>query len=222
MKTKKDIICNVDYKARFYRFLDLMQETGGGFGMSVIGDVDRIFDNKVKAKSVNNKVSKLSSDKVKFLEKTEYKEFFARIIDTNFQYRGLNGKVSSHPSIEQEIIDYFKLCLELEIIPTVPSLCVYLSCNLNELYKVASNPTLPNYGAVNKAIISIQAVQEQATIEGDMKPNLYQFLSKNYYGLRDTQTLVVGDIVDNSLANTSDTVATLEEQLELESKQDEK
>ena len=57
MKTKEDIICNVDYKARFYRFLDLMQETGGGFGMSVIGDVDRIFDNKVKAKSVNNKIN---------------------------------------------------------------------------------------------------------------------------------------------------------------------
>ena len=34
--------------------------------------------------------------------------------------------------------------------------------------------------------------------------------------------VIVGDIVDNSLANTSDTVATLEEQLELESKQDEK
>ncbi len=174
--------------------------TGSENNVETIRDDIKKGSDSVSVKNrTGKKISKTAKSQYKpmleLLTQDNYKEFMSTILQKSFvdKYSNVSLGFANNSEVYEEMCDYFKLCINLEIPPTIPSLCGFLGISLNVFYNTANDTTALNYDLVNKAIINIQAIQETSAISGQINSNLYTFLSRNYYGLKDTQQIALND-----------------------------
>ena len=113
--------------------------------------------------------------------------------------------------------DYFKLCYDCNIIPTIASLSLYLGLNRETLYNYANNPKTYDYSNILRmAINTCQSYQETAVLDGSIPSVPFIFLSKNYFGLKDTTDISFNNNQDTNIMNNTNTMQVIKEQIESE------
>ena len=171
-----------------------------------------VIDKGNPKNSCKNKLSE-------YLSQPNVKKFNCIITDKNFdtiKKRGYPRFFNSVDECLEEVEDYFKLCYDCDMIPTIASLSLYLGVNRETLYNYANNPRIYEYSNIVKsAIDTCQSYQESAVLSGDIPSVPFIFLSKNYFNLKDTTDVRVNnDTQDNTI--NSNTMSVIREQIEME------
>ena len=176
---------------------------------------ERINQVLEKGNPTHSSKNKLSE----YLSQPNVKAFNSIITSKNFEcikVRGYPRTFKNREECANEIEDYFKLCYQYDMIPTIASLCLYIGINRDTLYNISNNPKIYDYyDIVKSAIDTCHSYQESAVLSGDIPSVPFIFLAKNYYNLKDqTDVRFNQDTQDNTI--NSNTMATIKEQIELE------
>ncbi|MGN0340150.1 MAG: terminase small subunit [Lachnospira sp.] len=99
------------------------------------------------------------------------------------------------PEINQRLDDYFKICSDNAIIPTVEGMTIALGVSRQSLWKW-ENTDYEAGAIINRAKATINAMLTSATIQGKVNPVYSIWLQKNNFQYSDTQTLQVENITD--------------------------
>lgn len=90
--------------------------------------------------------------------------------------------------LEREIDAYFDFCIHRRIAVSVAGLGAWLGVSVGTLsYWKRNRETLPFYESVDMAIAFIHSMAEQGALDGNVPATVYNFVSKNYHGLKDIQ-----------------------------------
>ena len=165
----------------------------------------------------NNNQNKLSQ----FLKQENVKEFNKVMYSRAFI--DMQGRkpfcIESEEICREECREFFELCLKYDIIPSIASLAVYLRVNVDTIYSNIHNPNSPVAEILQNAINICHSLQEESTLHGNINPVLYMFLSKNYYGMQDTNTLSLTTQLTDNTINNQNTMKVIQEQILLENKE---
>ena len=168
-----------------------------------------------KGNPTNSSKNKLSQ----YLSQPNVKKFNAIMTDKGFKGVVKYGYPRTFSSVDEcleEVNEYFKLCYDCEMIPTIASLCLFLGINRDTLYTSANDKRTYAYSDVLKyAINTCQSYQESAVLSGDIPSVPFIFLAKNYYSLKDTTEV---NLSANNQDNTinSESMAAIKQQIEAE------
>lgn len=171
----------------------------------------------LKEKKPNNNQNKLSQ----FLKQDNVKAF-NRILANKAFIDNQGGKpfaIENEEVCKEECAEFFRLCYEFDIIPSVACLSVYLRVDKETIYSNMNNPSSPVANCLKNAVNLCHSLQEESTLHGNINPVLYMFLSKNYYGLKDTNTLNLTSQLTDNTVNTNNTMKVIQEQILLEHKE---
>lgn len=168
-----------------------------------------------KGNPKNSSLNKLSN----YLSQPNVKKFNA--IVTSKAFDGVRKKAYPHvfATVEEcadEVEDYFKLCYECNMIPTIASLALYLGLNRDTLYTYANDSrTYVCSDVLKTAINTCQSYQESAVLGGEIASVPWIFTAKNYFNLKDqTDVHVSATNQDNTI--NSNTMTAIKEQIALE------
>lgn len=165
----------------------------------------------------NNNQNKLSQ----FLKQPNVKEFNKVMYSRAFI--DMQGRspwaIESDEVCREECREFFELCLKYDIIPSIASLAVYLRVNVETIYSNMNNPNSPVGKCLQNAVQICHSLQEESTLHGNINPVLYMFLSKNYYGMKDTNTLSLTTQLTDNTINNQNTMKVIQEQILLENKE---
>ena len=168
-----------------------------------------------KGNPTNSPKNKLSQ----YLSQPNVKKFNAIMTDRGFNLVAKYGYPRVFSSVEEcleEVNEYFKLCYDCEMLPTIASLCLFLGVTRETLYASANDKRTYAYSDVLKyAINTCQSYQENGVLSGDVPSVPFIFLSKNYFGLKDTTEVnVSANNQDNTI--NSETMSVIREQIKSE------
>lgn len=120
----------------------------------------------------------------------------------------------------EECVDYFKLCDQYAIVPTVASLCLYLGIGKERFYGMIKDPRRYNVSNVlATSLATCRAFHEQAFLAGEVPSQVFIFYAKNYYGMKDTSDITVNNSNPQEQIQTQ-TLDTIKEQIRLEKEKD--
>ena len=155
-----------------------------------------------------------------YLSRPNVKEYNSIIIDKTF--RNLGGKpkkfTQGYQECNEEVTEYFQLCMRLEMIPTITALALWLGCSTDSIYTYAKNKQMYEYSDILKNAIDVcKLCNENGAIEGGISPQVFSLLASNYYGLNTSQQVEIKPIIDNQV-NNANTMKVIQEQIALENK----
>ena len=169
-----------------------------------------------KGNPTNSSKSKLTE----YLSQPNVKKYNSIVTSKSFDIvasRGYPRAFDSYKECLEEVEDYFKLCYECNVIPTIASLSLYLGLNRETLYNYANNPKIYDYSNVLRNAINVcQSYQETAVLDGSVPSVPFIFLAKNYYGLKDTTDISVNSNNQNDTTLNNNTMQIIKEQIESE------
>lgn len=116
---------------------------------------------------------------------------------------------------EKEIDDYFQLCSDKEVVPTITTLALWLGVNKDTIYEHANNSSSPFSDLFKNVISYCHSLMQNGAIDGKINPVTYFFISKNDYGMRDDKNITV-TAQQGSNINTQETADALRKQIEEE------
>lgn len=151
-------------------------------------------------------VNQLSS----FLAEENVKEFNTIMYARAFSFN--THAVEDREACIRECVEYFNLCNKYNMIPTISSLCVYIGLSTTQLYGNISNPNCEYKDVLSEAVKVCHMVNENGALAGKIPVTLFQFLSTNYYGLKNTQEVSIKPINTGEVDN-QETLKVIEEQL---------
>ena len=124
----------------------------------------------------------------------------------------LRGRPWAYPSPEalrSEILEYFEFMIGRRIPLTVAGLAAWLGISTaTASYWKKNERLLPWYTEFDTALAYIQSMQEAGAVEGRVVPYTYQFLAKNYHGMRDVREIEVTG--ESGILDASDQKAIIE------------
>lgn len=124
----------------------------------------------------------------------------------------LRGRPWAYPSPEAlraEILEYFEFMIGRRIPLTVAGLSAWLGISTGTArYWKKNENLLPWYTEFDTALAYIQSMQEAGAVEGRVVPYTYQFLAKNYHGMRDVHEIDVTN--ENGILDANDQKAIIE------------
>lgn len=124
----------------------------------------------------------------------------------------LRGRPWAYPTPEalrSEIMEYFEFMIGRRIPITVAGLCAWLGISTHTArYWKTHEQLLPWYTEFETALAYIQSMQEAGAVEGRVVPYTYQFLAKNYHGMRDVREIEVSG--ESGILDASDQKAIIE------------
>lgn len=180
---------------------------------------EKFFDNQI-AKQSNSKnysptVNKSSSS---YLSQENVKEFNKEMQKRVFNSTGIGRPYafSNVVEFEKEVQEYFDLCTDKQVVPTVTSLALWLGCNRDTLYAHANNPNSPFSGIVKNCINYLHSIMQNGTVDGKINPVTYIFISKNDYAMRDDKNITVSAQSNSSPVNSQETMSAIQKQIEEE------
>lgn len=155
-----------------------------------------------------------------FLGQDNVMNVFSSLTEKNF---GKDSQISARgvrllrnrDVLVENVNDFFKLCYENRIIPTIATLECYLGVEDTSFYAFAKNTSEPNSELVRQVIKQCHAINEVAALHGVIDSHLFTFLAKNYYGLKDITSINLAP-TDNNTPNNSDTFNAIKEQIIIE------
>jgi len=114
----------------------------------------------------------------------EYVHFYKKVVATEKK-----GRPWTYPNadvLQKKVSEYFEFCIDRRIAVTVAGLSAWLGISVATLrnWKINSD-TMPFYEVVEPAIAFIHAMTEQGAVDGNVPAQVFMFISKNYYGLKD-------------------------------------
>ena len=125
----------------------------------------------------------------------EKKEELTRITYESNQYRS-NPKTRTNEEIRVALDRYFQDCEEKGQIPTVEDMALALGTSRQVLWdwerRTQTNPERAEL--IIRAKETIAAIDAKLALEGKINPVVYIFRSKNYYGMKDQQEVVVAPV----------------------------
>lgn len=124
----------------------------------------------------------------------------------------LRGRPWAYPTPEalrSEILEYFEFMIGRRIPLTVAGLTAWLGISTaTASYWKKNERLLPWYTEFDTALAYIQSMQEAGAVEGRVVPYTYQFLAKNYHGMRDVREIEVTG--ESGILDASDQKAIIE------------
>ena len=170
--------------------------------------------NMVLAKK-NTKNSFTNTDKLtNYLSQPNVKKFNAIIVDKALNRVNKRHTLNSVEECQSELKEYFTLCYDNNMIPSIASLCCYLGINRDTLYNLASSHT--EYSdSLQNAITICHSYLETGTLSGSIAPLLMIFLGKNYYNMKDDSIVNLTTAITQNNTPTQ-TMNAIREQMELE------
>ena len=152
-----------------------------------------------------------------YLAQPNVKEFNAEIRKRVFNSSGV-GRPYAFQSLEvteKEVNDYFQLCSDKQVVPTVTSLALWLNCDKDTIYNHANNSNSPFFGLFKNVINYCHSLMQNGAVDGKINPVTYFFISKNDYGMRDDKNIQIS-ATQGSNINTQETADALRKQIEME------
>ena len=153
-----------------------------------------------------------------YLQRENVKRYNAVLIDKALIKNCESGRelFKNEKLLKEEVIDYFKLCYDNDIVPNVQNLCTYLGLQRDKLY--TNSYRTDNVGYIlSNALELCHSNIVNGTIEGNINSVLYMFLSKNWHSMKDNTTInLTTPLLEQGNAN--ETLNIVKEQLELENK----
>lgn len=166
-------------------------------------------------KEQNKKASRISD----YLSQPNVKAFNAILVDKSFSkidvvHKGRPQVFNSREDCKNEVVEYFKLCYDYNMLPTIASLSLYLGIGRQSLYEMAANNVNPFSDILKNAIETCQAYQETPAVDGTLSAPVWIFTAKNYFGLHDTQNVNIS--ATNQPQINTNSINAIKEQLILE------
>ena len=151
---------------------------------------------------------------MKLLEADDEKRaFVAKCIENNLVFfnAGINHRVSNDDELCERLNWFFASCAETQQIPNVEKMCNALGYHRNTVLDW-ENGVKPGFspatgGIIHQAKQILASIDAELATEGKINQIVYIFRSKNFYGMKDQQDVVV---TPNTGVNDSVDVATIE------------
>lgn len=115
---------------------------------------------------------------------------------------------------KRDIDDYFKLCFDYNMVPTVASFCTFLGCNKDTVYEYINNSASDFSDLLKNAVNTILSFQETGVLSSEIPAVPFIFLGKNYHGFKDNQDITIAK--QEETPNNMKTIEAIKEQLSLE------
>ena len=116
-------------------------------------------------------------------------EFVSRALSLNLKIRelGLRGKPKTPQEMEDRITEYFSLCQQAQLNPTVEGLALAVNYDRRSLFEISKGTfNLPFMDIIKNAKDFIAGYDAILAASNKMNSAVYCFRSKNFYGMRDT------------------------------------
>lgn len=127
-------------------------------------------------------------------------------------HRGAPWGYGSAKDLEREIDAYFDFCIHRRIAVSVAGLGAWLGVSTATLgYWKRNRETLPYYECVELAIAFIHGMMEQGALDGNVPATIYNFLARNYNGLKDIQEYAVEPVKQLSITEQDKIIDALPE-----------
>ena len=170
--------------------------------------VDNLFMGRQKGVS---KAKELMKDE-------DVKEFNKVLAKITFAKEGMDINVEeifrNPENVFNSIVKYFETCINKNIMPTIATMCAFIGCTKEELFKYAGNTNCPSYKVLSKGIMLCHSFVEMGAINGVVDSKVFSFLSKNYYGLKDDSNInIKAGISNDSTVNNVETARAIREQI---------
>lgn len=115
-------------------------------------------------------------------------EFVSRALALNLQIRqlGLRGKPKTPQEMEDRITEYFSLCQQAQLNPTVEGLALAVDYDRRSLFEIGKGTfNQPFMDIVKNAKDFIAGYDAILAASNKMNSAVYCFRSKNFYGMKD-------------------------------------
>ena len=150
---------------------------------------------KDKSPRKGNSGKNLPGNLKEYMEKTEKKEEISRIVGESVQYFK-RKPVKTNEEIAERLNDYFQDCCVNGQIPTVEDMALALGVTRAALWDwengVMKNPERAEM--ISKAKEILAAIDAKLVSEGKIPQVTYIFRSKNYFGMKDQQEVVLAPV----------------------------
>lgn len=104
----------------------------------------------------------------------------------NRQKKGSPWAYPSRKALEDEIFKYFEFCVDRRIPVTVAGVCAWLGISVRTMSNWERHQdTQPYYDIAESTVAFIHAMTEQGAVDGNIPASVFNFLAKNYHGLKD-------------------------------------
>ena len=134
---------------------------------------------------------------MKLIEQDDEKRaFMAKCIENNLAFFNMGLEpVKTDDELAERLNFFFTVCAETQQLPTVEKMANCLGYHRSTLYDWESKKTggLGDYTSdiIKKAKQILASMDAELAAEGKIQPVVYMFRSKNFYGMSDSQELVV-------------------------------
>jgi len=178
-----------------------------------------IYTKEERVKQVLDKGTPKTSNLHKiidYMSQPNIKEFNAIVTNKSFERLKKNNKgrpqiFNSRDECIEEVEDYFKLCFDYGVLPTIASMSLYLGYSRDSIYANASNEGCDYSDVLKNAIHTCQSYQELPALDGTLSAPTWIFTAKNYFGMKDTQDVSIS--ATNQQQNNARTINAIKEQL---------
>ena len=174
----------------------------------ISGEMIKQSDTRKNNATVNKGSSAyLSQDNVKKFNKAMQRRIF------NSCGFGRPYAFSSMEELEGQMQEYFDLCTDNQVVPTITNLALWLGVDRSTIYEHANNSNSPYSNTMKSTINYLHSIMQSGTIDGKINPVTYIFISKNDYGMRDDKNITVSPGSDKQVVNSSETMEAIQKQL---------
>ena len=97
---------------------------------------------------------------------------------------------SSPQELSRQIGEYIQYCSDKDLVPINSGLALWLGIDHGTMVDWRDNPANPFSPILKKASELFHSFAQQKTLDGQINPILYMFLSKNYWGMSDKTEIV--------------------------------
>lgn len=122
---------------------------------------------------------------------------------------------NSVEELEEQLMEYFKLCDETATIPTITAIATWLHCSRELIYRHANDENSPFHDTLKNVINICHTSLENGAVDGKVNSVVYIFMGKNYFDLEDSKNITVTPATSNS-TNSQETMDAIQKQIEEE------
>lgn len=122
---------------------------------------------------------------------------------------------NSVEELEEQLMEYFKLCDETATIPTITAIATWLHCSRELIYRHANDENSPFHDTLKNVINICHTSLENGAVDGKVNSVVYIFMGKNYFDLEDSKNITVTPATSNSI-NSQETMDAIQKQIEEE------
>lgn len=122
---------------------------------------------------------------------------------------------NSVEELEEQLMEYFKLCDETATIPTITAIATWLHCSRELIYRHANDENSPFHDTLKNVINICHTSLENGAVDGKVNSVVYIFMGKNYFDLEDSKNITVTPATSNTI-NSQETMDAIQKQIEEE------